>query len=257
MVKLGDVVPDFSAQSSQGPVNWHADIAGKWVVLFSHPADYTPVCTTELGTVASLLPEFEKRSVSCYALSIDTVESHKGWIQDIEASRFAKGSKVSYPIIADEGGKIAHAYSMFDPLELDGKGNKLTARAVFIIKDKKLRAQLLYPASTGRSFAEVLRVIDSLQMTDDHSVATPVNWTPGASCMVLPTVSNEDARKKFDKGFKILDVPSGKGYLRMTPDPKTSVPAWRAFLPQVKMAAAALAGAVVGALVARRTEQEL
>lgn len=219
MVKLGDVVPDFEADSTHGPLKWHEYIDGSWAILFSHPADYTPVCTTELGTVASLLPEFEKRGVKVAALSCNDAESHKGWVSDIEATTWCSGAKVGYPIIADPGRDVAVTYQMVDPEEKNAAGLPMTCRAVFIIgPDKKLKLSLLYPATTGRNFTEVLRVIDSLQLTVNHSVATPVNWTHGDKCMVVPTLSDDVATEKFGS-FDVIEVPSGKRYIRMTADP--------------------------------------
>jgi len=216
---LGDEVPDFQAETTHGPIQWHKHIEGSWAILFSHPADYTPVCTTELGTVAALMPEFEKRGVKVAALSCNDTESHLGWVKDIEATEWSSESKVSYPIIADPGRELATLYGMLDPDEKNAAGLPMACRAVFIIgPDKKLKLSLLYPASTGRNFTEVLRVIDSLQLTVNHSVATPVNWKHGDKCMVLPTLSDEAARSKFGN-FDVVEVPSGKKYIRMTEDP--------------------------------------
>jgi len=236
--------------------SFHAEIGSGWAVLFSHPADYTPVCTTELGTVASLHDEFARRGVKLFALSIDDAASHKGWVADIEAAEWSRGKTMGFPIIADVKGKIAKAYEMFDPAETDSKGNKLTARAVFFIKDKKLRAQLLYPASSGRNFGEVLRLLDSLQLTDSHKVATPVNWTPGAKCMVLPTIPDAQARDMFPS-VDYVDVPSGKKYLRMVDDPKSGAkPGAASALDELKKhlvpALAGLAGVALGAFARRK-----
>lgn len=218
-LNLGDVVPDFKADSTQGPIEWHKYIDGSWAVLFSHPADYTPVCTTELGTVASIMPEFEKRGIKVAALSCNSAESHAGWVTDIEATQWTAGGKLTYPILADESRELAVLYGMVDPEEKSASGLPMTCRAVFIIgPDKKLKLSLLYPASTGRNFTEVLRVIDSLQMTANHSVATPVNWKHGDKCMVLPTISDDAAKDKFGT-FDVVEVPSGKRYIRMTDDP--------------------------------------
>lgn len=219
-MNLGDIVPDFHAETTTGPIDWHKFIDGSWAVLFSHPADYTPVCTTELGTVAALLPDFEKRGVKVAALSCNDTESHIGWVKDIESTQWSGGAKVSYPIIADPGRQLAVTYGMIDPEEKNAAGLPMTCRAVFIIgPDKKLKLSLLYPASTGRNFTEVLRVIDSLQLTANHSVATPVDWKHGDKCMVLPTLTDEAARSKFGT-FHVVEVPSGKHYIRMTEDPK-------------------------------------
>ena len=207
-LQLGDVVPDFTQATSEGEISFHEWSGDSWVVLFSHPADYTPVCTTELGTVASLKPEFEKRNVKVLALSVDGVESHKGWIQDINETQ---NTTVNYPIIADEDRKVADLYGMIHPKSL----NNLTVRSVFIIDpNKKLRLTITYPASTGRNFDELLRVIDSLQLTDYHQVATPANWQDGGDCVVVPSISTEEAKEKFPKG-----VTEVKPYLRMTPQP--------------------------------------
>ncbi|MEL4898586.1 peroxiredoxin [Crocosphaera sp. Alani8] len=207
-LQLGDVVPDFTQDTSEGNISFHQWSGDSWVVLFSHPADYTPVCTTELGTVASLKPEFDKRNVKVLALSVDSVDSHKGWINDINETQ---NTTVNYPIIADPDRKVADLYGMIHPNSL----NNLTVRSVFIIDpNKKLRLTLTYPASTGRNFDEILRVIDSLQLTDYHQVATPANWKDGDDCVVVPSISTEEAKQKFSKG-----VTEVKPYLRMTPQP--------------------------------------
>lgn len=207
-LQLGDTVPDFTQSSQLGPINLY-DFAGEsWVVLFSHPADYTPVCTTELGEVAKLRAEWDKRNVKTIALSVDSATSHTGWISDINETQ---GATVDYPILADEDKKVSDLYGMIHP----NASNSLTVRSVFIIDpDKKLRLQITYPASTGRNFDEILRVIDSLQLTDNHSVATPVNWKDGEDCVVVPSISTEDAKVKFSKGVTEI-----KPYLRMTPQP--------------------------------------
>ncbi len=207
-LQLGDTVPDFTQETSEGTISFHEWAGDSWVVLFSHPADYTPVCTTELGTVASLKPEFEKRNVKILALSVDSVDSHKGWINDINETQ---NTNVNYPIIADPDRKVADLYGMIHPNSL----NNLTVRSVFIIDpNKKLRLTLTYPASTGRNFDEILRVIDSLQLTDYHQVATPANWKDGDDCVVVPSISTDEAKQKFPKG-----VTEVKPYLRMTPQP--------------------------------------
>jgi len=218
-INLGDVVPDFKANTTNGPLRWHEYINGSWAVLFSHPADYTPVCTTELGTVASYLPEFTKRGVKVAALSCNDVDMHKGWVEDIETTKFAKGNKVTYPIIADPTRDLAVTWGMVDPDEKSASGLPMTCRAVFVIgPDKKLKLSLLYPATTGRNFTEVLRCIDSLQLTANHMVATPADWTSGCKCMVVPTLSDAQATEKFGS-FDVTEVPSGKRYIRMTKDP--------------------------------------
>jgi 1-Cys peroxiredoxin 6 len=215
---LGSVVPDFTADSTQGVINFHDYIRGSWAILFSHPADFTPVCTTELGAVGSLSSEFEKRGVKVLALSCNSVDLHKAWTADIEA--YTPGSKVSYPILADPERKIAVLWGMLDPDEIDTKGIPLTARAVFIVgPDLKLKLSILYPATTGRNFNEVLRAVDSLQLTANYSVATPANWQNGGACMVIPSLTDEVAKEKFPKGFETVAVPSQKKYIRLTPQP--------------------------------------
>lgn len=222
-IRLGDIVPNFSADTTQGKIDFHEYIADSWAILFSHPADFTPVCTTELSRVAQLLPEFEKRGVKPLALSCDDNESHIAWLTDI--SSYGKGCSMSkstgFPIIADPTRKIAELYGMI-PTDhpTDTKGIPLTVRSVFIIgADKKLKLTMTYPASTGRNFDEIIRVVDSLKLAVSHKVATPVDWVHGDDCVVLPSVSNTEAEKLFPKGFKPVDMPSGKAYLRMTPQP--------------------------------------
>lgn len=205
---LGDVVPDFEQESSEGKISFHDWIGDSWVVLFSHPADYTPVCTTELGMVAKLKPEFDKRNAKVIALSVDDVESHMGWIKDIEETQ---GTSINYPILADADKKVADLYEMIHP----SANAKVTVRSVFIIDpQKKLRLTLTYPPATGRNFDEILRVIDALQLTDNYSVATPANWQDGDDCVVVPTIPTDEAKQKFPKG-----VTEVKPYLRMTPQP--------------------------------------
>ena len=207
-LRLGDTVPNFTQDSSEGTINFYDWAGDGWVILFSHPKDFTPVCTTELGTVAKLKPEFDKRNVKALALSVDDVNSHMGWIGDIEETQ---STKLNYPILADPDRKVSDLYDMIHP----NANNTLTVRSVFVIDpQKKLRLTFTYPASTGRNFDEILRVIDSLQLTDDHSVATPANWTDGGDCVVVPSISTEDAKQKFPKGVTEL-----KPYLRMTPQP--------------------------------------
>jgi len=218
MVNLGDIFPDFTTPTSEGPIDFHKWIGDSWAILFSHPADYTPVCTTELARVVALKPEFDKRGVKMIALSCDGVDSHKGWGKDVMEFAGCKGD-LTFPIIADEDRKLAVLLGMVDPEEKDSKGMPLTARCVFIISpDKKLKLSILYPATTGRNFNEVLRVIDSLQLTATKKVATPVDWQMGDKCMVVPSLSNEEALKLFPKMEKTA-VPSGKEYLRFTPQP--------------------------------------
>ncbi|RUS79348.1 hypothetical protein EGW08_012902 [Elysia chlorotica] len=219
MVNLGDEFPNFSANTSAGPIKFHEWIEGSWAVLFSHPADYTPVCTTELAKVVELESEFQKRGVKLIALSCDDVESHKGWGKDVIAFSGCKMDALPYPIIADEKRELAVQFGMIDPNEQTAEGLPLTARAVFVIgPDKKLKLSILYPATTGRNFNELLRAIDSLQLTATKKVATPVDWQQGDACMVLPTVSQEEAAKLFPNA-ETRAVPSGKGYLRFTPQP--------------------------------------
>lgn len=208
-LRLGDTVPNFTQASSAGEINFYDWAGDSWVVLFSHPADYTPVCTTELGTVAKLKPEFDKRNAKVIALSVDDVESHKGWIDDINETQ---ATTVNYPILADGDRKISELYDMIHPNSLAS----LTVRTVFIIDpQKKLRLNLTYPASTGRNFDEILRVIDSLQLTDNYSVATPANWTDGQDCVIVPSLKDPEVLKeKFPKGYQEV-----KPYLRMTPQP--------------------------------------
>ena len=197
-LRLGDVAPDFTAQTTEGEISFHNYIGDSWVVLFSHPADYTPVCTTELGTVAKYKAEFEKRNTKVIALSVDGLESHKGWIKDINETQ---NTTVNFPIIADEDKKIAALYDMIHP----NANEKFTVRSVFIIgPDKKIKLMITYPASTGRNFEELLRVIDSLQLTANYSVATPANWKAGEEVVIAPAISNEEAVTKFPKGFKIV-----------------------------------------------------
>ncbi|MCH7698545.1 MAG: peroxiredoxin [Chloroflexi bacterium] len=207
-LRLGDEVPDFTQESTEGPISFHDWMGDSWAVLFSHPADFTPVCTTELGMLASLKPEFDKRNVKVIGLSVDPKESHESWAKDIEETQ---GSKLNFPLLADADRKVAELYDMIHP----GADATATVRSVFVIDpNKKLRLSLTYPAPTGRNFDELLRVIDSLQLTDNEKVATPANWKDGDDVVILPTISNEDADKLFPKGYKEL-----KPYLRMTPQP--------------------------------------
>jgi alkyl hydroperoxide reductase subunit AhpC len=207
-IRLGDTAPDFTAETTEGTIEFHKYLGDSWAVLFSHPKDYTPVCTTELGRVANLKSEFEKRNVKVLALSVDDVESHKGWIADINETQ---NCAVGFPIIADSDKKIAEMYDMIHPNAL----NNLTVRSVFIIApDKTVKLTLTYPASTGRNFAEILRVIDSLQLTANYQVATPVDWKHGDDCVVVPAIKTEDIPAKFPKGHKVI-----KPYLRTTPQP--------------------------------------
>lgn len=207
-VRLGDVAPDFTAETTEGTINFHEWLGDSWGILFSHPADYTPVCTTELGTVAKLKDEFAKRNTKVIALSVDSVESHHGWIGDINETQ---NTTMNYPIIADTDRKVSDLYDMIHP----NADNTLTVRSVFIIApDKKVKLTLTYPASTGRNFDEILRVLDSLRLTAGYSVATPANWKDGDDCIVVPSIKTEDIPAKFPKGFKEI-----KPYLRTTPQP--------------------------------------
>ena len=207
-LQLGDKVPDFTQNSNEGEISFYEWAGDSWVVLFSHPADYTPVCTTELGEVAKLKSEFAKRQAKVIALSVDDSDSHNGWIGDINETQ---GTTVNYPILADVDQKVSDLYGMIHP----NANAKLTVRTVFVIDPKKtLRLTITYPPSTGRNFQEILRVLDSLQLTDDYSVATPVNWQDGEDVVVSPAISTEDAKQKFPKG-----VTEVKSYLRMTPQP--------------------------------------
>ncbi|CAD1810926.1 Peroxiredoxin PRX1, mitochondrial [Candida parapsilosis] len=211
-LRLGSTAPDFQAETSNGPISFHDYIGDSWAVLFSHPDDFTPVCTTELGAFAKLEPEFAKRNVKLIGLSANNSDSHKAWIKDIDE---VTGSKLNFPIIADPERKIAHLYDMIDyqdATNVDDKGVQFTIRSVFVIDPKKkIRLTLAYPASTGRNTAEVLRVVDSLQTGDKYRVTTPINWVPGDDVIVHPSVSNEEAKTLFPK-FRII-----KPYLRLTP----------------------------------------
>ncbi|XP_037909641.1 peroxiredoxin-6 isoform X2 [Hermetia illucens] len=218
MIGIGDQFPNFQADTSDGPIDFYEWLGESWGILFSHPGDYTPVCTTELARVAQLIPEFEKRNCKPIALSIDSVESHKGWIEDIKS--YGNLTEFPYPIIADENRELAVKLNMLDKDEISKDGLPLTCRAVFIVDDKrKFRLSLLYPATTGRNFDEILRVLDSLQLTDSNKVATPVDWKNGDECMVIPTVDDADVPGLFPKGVTKVEVPSGKGYIRKTPQP--------------------------------------
>lgn len=207
-LRLGDTVPNFTAKTTEGVIDFYEFLGDSWGVLFSHPADYTPVCTTELGKTALLKHEFEKRNVKVLAVSVDPLEKHFSWREDINETQ---NCKVDFPIIADENKEVAGLYDMIHP----NASETFTVRSLFIIgPDKKLKLSLTYPASTGRNFIEVLRVIDSLQLTAKYSVATPADWKHGEDVIVVPAVSTEDAMKKFEKGVKVI-----KPYLRYTPQP--------------------------------------
>ena len=207
-LRLGDTAPDFTAETTQGPVKFHDWIGDSWAILFSHPRDYTPVCTTELGYVARLKGDFDKRGVKCMGLSIDPVDSHKGWMNDIKETQ---GHLPTFPVVADPERKVANLYGMMHPAH----DEVYTVRTVFVIDPKKkIRLMITYPQTTGRNFDEILRVIDSLQLTDGYRVATPVNWKQGEDVIIVPAVSDEEAKSKFPKGWKTL-----KPYLRLTPQP--------------------------------------
>ncbi|KAH6667077.1 mitochondrial peroxiredoxin PRX1 [Plectosphaerella plurivora] len=214
-LRLGTVAPNFQAETTNGPIDFHEFVGDNWVVFFSHPEDYTPVCTTELGAFAKLEPEFTKRGVKLIGLSANTIGSHEGWIKDIDE---VTGGNVKFPIIADKERKVAYAYDMLDyqdTTNVDEKGIAFTIRSVFIIDPKKtIRTILSYPASTGRNSAEVLRIVDSLQTGDKHKITTPINWVPGDDVIVHPAVKNEQAKELFPE-FRIV-----KPYLRFTPLPK-------------------------------------
>ncbi len=208
-LRLGDTVPDFEAPTTEGPIRFHDWAGGSWVVLFSHPKNYTPVCTTELGYTAKLKGEFDRRNVKPIGLSVDKLEDHHGWAKDIEETQ---GAALNFPLIADADRKVATLYDMIHP----NASETFTVRSVFVIDpSKKLRLSLTYPASTGRNFDEILRVIDSLQLTDGYKVATPVNWKNGEDVIIVPSVNDEQARQLFPKGFKTI-----KPYLRVVPQPK-------------------------------------
>ena len=207
-LQIGDVAPDFTAMTTQGIIGFHDWLAGSWAVLFSHPKDFTPVCTTELGYTEKLRPEFEKRGVKVIGLSVDDVTDHQRWVEDIHQTQ---GARPQFPVIADSLGKVAAAYGMIHPKA----DSTFTVRSVFIIDhNRKIRATITYPASTGRNFDEILRVIDSLQLTDRFKVATPVNWRHGEDVIIVPSVSNDEARKLFPEGWN-----EHRPYLRVVKQP--------------------------------------
>ena len=208
-LQLGDVVPNFQQDSTEGKVDFYDYAGDNWVILFSHPKDFTPVCTTELGAVAKLKGEFDRRGVKVIGLSVDSLGSHEGWLKDIEETQ---GVALNFPLIADEDRKVANLYNMIHPNE----DNVFTVRSVFVIDpQKKLRLTLTYPAPTGRNFNEILRVVDAIQMTDRNKVATPVNWKDGDDVIILPSVTNEEADKMFPDGYR-----TQKPYLRYTKQPR-------------------------------------
>ena len=207
-LRLGDLAPDFNADTTEGPVSFHHWLGGGWGILFSHPADFTPVCTTELGEVSKLKKAFADRGVKVLAISVDPLDSHYEWIKDINETQ---NTTVDFPVIADPDQIVAELYDMIHP----GEDDKATVRSVFVVgPDKKIKLTLTYPASTGRNFDEILRVIDSLQLTADHKLATPVNWHAGEDCIIVPAVSDEEAAERFTEVRRI------KPYLRYTPAPK-------------------------------------
>jgi alkyl hydroperoxide reductase subunit AhpC len=207
-LRLGDKAPDFTQDSTEGPIHFNEWRGNKWAILFSHPADFTPVCTTELGMVAKLKPEFERRGVKVIGLSVDPLESHRAWSADIAETQ---GAALNFPLLADADRKVSKLYDMIHP----EAGPTSTVRSVFIIDGNgTIRLTLTYPPSTGRNFDEILRVVDSLQLTDQSRVATPVNWNRGDDCVILPSIPNEEADRLFPKGYRKL-----KPYLRMPPDP--------------------------------------
>lgn len=207
-LQLGDVAPDFTAESTEGTIHFYDYLGDSWGVLFSHPKDFTPVCTTELGEVARLKGEFDKRSTKVLGVSVDPVESHREWASDIKD---ATGSELNYPLLGDPDHEIADLYGMIHP----NANDTLTVRSVFVIgPDKKVKLTITYPASTGRNFQEILRVLDSLQLTSGYSVSTPVNWTDGEDVIIAPAIDDEAAKAKFPKGFRTV-----KPYLRYTPQP--------------------------------------
>jgi thioredoxin-dependent peroxiredoxin len=207
-IRLGDTAPDFTADTTEGQVKFHDWLGNSWGVLFSHPKDFTPVCTTELGEAARLKPEFDKRNVKIIGLSVDPSDSHSRWAEDIKETQ---GTALNFPVIADADRKVSDLYDMIHPNASD----TFTVRSVYVIgPDKKVKLMITYPASTGRNFDEILRVIDSLQLTANYSVATPVNWKDGDDCIIVPALSDEQAKEKFPAGWKTL-----KPYLRVTPQP--------------------------------------
>jgi alkyl hydroperoxide reductase subunit AhpC len=208
-LQLGDIAPDFEADTTEGKIKFHEWLGNSWGVLFSHPKDFTPVCTTELGYTAKLKPEFDKRGVKVIGLSVDPLDSHRLWSKDIEETQ---GTAPNFPMIADADRRIANLYGMIHP----NANDTLTVRSAFVIgPDKKIKLSINYPASTGRNFDEILRVIDSLQLTAKHQVATPVNWRAGEDVIIVPSVSDDEARKKYPDGWK-----APKPYLRIVPSPK-------------------------------------
>ncbi|KAL5700687.1 hypothetical protein ACHQM5_026104 [Ranunculus cassubicifolius] len=212
---IGDSVPNLEVETTHGKLKLHDYFGDGWTILFSHPGDFTPVCTTELGQMAKYAEEFNKRGAKLLGLSCDGIDSHKEWIKDIEA--YTPGTKVKYPIISDPNREIIKQLNMTDPDEKDANGNNLPSRALHIVgPDKKVKLSFLYPASTGRNMEEIVRVLDSLQKASKHKVATPVNWKQGDKVVISPTVSNDQAKEMFPQGYSTCDLPSKKDYLRFT-----------------------------------------
>jgi alkyl hydroperoxide reductase subunit AhpC len=215
-LKLGDTAPDFEAETTEGPIRFHEWLGDSWGVLFSHPKDFTPVCTTELGYMANAKPEFDRRNVKIIGLSVDSTSDHAGWAKDIEETQ---GAAPNYPIIGDPDLQVAKLYDMIHPNAAGGKrtaADNATIRSVFVVgPDKKVKLTLTYPMSTGRNFDEVLRVLDSIQLTAKHKVATPVNWKPGEDCIILTSVTDDEAKQKYPEGWK-----APRPYLRIVPQPK-------------------------------------
>ena len=215
-LRINSEAPNFTADTTQGKINFHEWIGNGWAILFSHPKDFTPVCTTELGYMAGLKPEFDKRNCKIIGLSVDPVSDHKNWVKDIEQTQ---GHAVNYPLIGDADLAVAKAYDMIHPNAGGGKrtaADNATVRSVFVIgPDKKVKAMIVYPMSTGRNFDEVLRVLDSMQLTAKHKVATPVNWKPGEDVIIVPSVSNDEAKERFPAGWR-----APKPYMRYVPQPK-------------------------------------
>lgn len=215
-IRIGDTAPDFTAETTEGTIRFHEWIGDKWTILFSHPKDFTPVCTTELGYMARLMPEFDKRNTKIIGLSVDPVSDHQAWVKDIEETQ---GHAVNYPMIGDPELKVAKLYDMIHPKASGGKrsaADNATVRSVFIVgPDKKVKAMLVYPMTAGRNFDEVLRLLDALQMNAKYTVATPVNWKPGEDVIIPTSVSDEEARQKYPQGFRTL-----KPYLRVVSPPR-------------------------------------
>ncbi|XP_050052141.1 peroxiredoxin-6-like [Dermacentor andersoni] len=220
MVNLGDTFPNFTVETTMGTLDLHEFFKNRWGILFSHPSDFTPVCTTELGAMAKIYPDFEKNNIRVIALSCNPLESHKLWVKDIIAFNDLRMNDLPFPIISDEKRELAVQLGMLDPIDKDNEGIPLTCRAVFIVgPDKKLKLSMLYPATSGRNFPELFRAVASLKLTEEKKVATPANWMPGEACMVIPSVKDEEIPLLFPKGVTSYNVPSGRKYIRVTPQP--------------------------------------